>query len=164
MVSKRDLDPYALVYREGAWLVVGWCHLRQEIRSFRVDRIHEAVMAPKPKSPDFERPADFDVKAYAHALAVDVHESSRPRRSSSRCPPRRPRSRNEDFGPTAVKRHGRRPHAGHVRLREPRVRRDARARRQGRDQGDARRPAARADRRRARRDRGASAAKKSPSA
>src|SRR3989442_1382544 len=41
MVSKRDIDPYAMVYREGAWLVVGWCHLRKEIRSFRVDRIHE---------------------------------------------------------------------------------------------------------------------------
>src|SRR6185503_6779766 len=65
MTSKRDLDPYAMVYREGAWLVVGWCHLRKEIRSFRVDRIREAVMAAKPKSPDFERPADFDVKAYA---------------------------------------------------------------------------------------------------
>ena len=39
---------HAMVYRDGAWLVVGWCHMRKEIRSFRVDRIHEAVMAPKP--------------------------------------------------------------------------------------------------------------------
>jgi proteasome accessory factor B len=65
LTTRRDLDPYAMVYREGSWLVVGWCHLRQDVRSFRVDRIHEAVMAPKPKSPDFERPADFDVKSYA---------------------------------------------------------------------------------------------------
>ena len=92
-----------MLYREGAWLVVGWCHLRREIRSFRVDRIREAVMAPKPKSPDFERPADFDVKAYAMrspwtfaseppeevqlALSADAAEVA-----------------NEDFGPTAVKR------------------------------------------------------------
>jgi len=104
MVSRRDVDPYAMVYREGAWLVVGWCHLRHEIRSFRVDRIHEAVMAPKPKSPDFERPEDFDVKAYATrspwtftsepaeevqlALSAEAAEVA-----------------NEDFGPTAVKRH-----------------------------------------------------------
>ncbi|TMQ18559.1 MAG: WYL domain-containing protein, partial [Deltaproteobacteria bacterium] len=27
MKSRRDIDPYALIYREGAWLVVGWCHL-----------------------------------------------------------------------------------------------------------------------------------------
>src|SRR5256885_14807731 len=65
MKSRRDIDPYALIYREGAWLAVGWCHLRQEVRTFRVDRIGEAVMAPRPKSSDFERPADFDVKAYA---------------------------------------------------------------------------------------------------
>src|SRR4051794_22603572 len=64
MTSQRDIDPYALVYREAAWLVIGWCHLRKDVRSFRVDRIREAVMAPKPKSPDFERP-DFDIKAFA---------------------------------------------------------------------------------------------------
>jgi proteasome accessory factor B len=103
MVSRREVDPYAMVYREGAWLVVGWCHLRQEVRSFRVDRIREAVMAAKPKSPDFERPADFDVKAYATrspwtfasepseevqlALLAEAAEIA-----------------NEDFGPTAVKR------------------------------------------------------------
>lgn len=63
--SSRTIDPYALVYRESSWLVVGWCHLRQEIRSFRVDRARDAVMAPKPKSPDFERPEGFDVRAYA---------------------------------------------------------------------------------------------------
>jgi proteasome accessory factor B len=103
MVSRRDLDPYALVYREGAWLVVGWCHLRQEIRTFRIDRIRDAQMAPRPKSPDFERPADFDIKAYAQrspwtfttepveevqlALTPDAAEVA-----------------NEDFGLTAVKR------------------------------------------------------------
>jgi proteasome accessory factor B len=103
MTSRRDIDPYAMIYRDGAWLVVGWCHLRHEIRSFRVDRIREAVMAPKPKSPDFERPADFDVKAFANrspwtfsseppeevqlALSADAAEVA-----------------NEDFGPTEVKR------------------------------------------------------------
>jgi proteasome accessory factor B len=66
MTSRRDVDPYGLVYRESAWYLVGWCHLRQEIRSFRVDRIAEAVMAAKPKSPDFERPAGFDVRAFTN--------------------------------------------------------------------------------------------------
>lgn len=65
VVSSRTIDPYALVYRESSWLVVGWCHLRREIRSFRVDRASDAVMAPKPKSPDFERPEGFDVRSYA---------------------------------------------------------------------------------------------------
>jgi predicted DNA-binding transcriptional regulator YafY len=66
MTSRRDVDPYGLVYRESAWYLVGWCHLRHEIRSFRVDRISEAVMAAKPKSPDFERPTGFDVRAFVN--------------------------------------------------------------------------------------------------
>jgi proteasome accessory factor B len=65
-VSKREVDPYGLVYRDAAWVLVGWCHLRKEVRSFRVDRMHEVVMAPKPKSPDFERPAGFDVREHAN--------------------------------------------------------------------------------------------------
>ncbi len=103
MVSRRDLDPYAMVYREGAWLVVGWCHLRHEIRSFRVDRIHEAVMAPKPKSPDFERPEDFDVKAYA-TRSPWTFTSEPPEEVQLALSAEAAEVANEDFGPTAVKR------------------------------------------------------------
>jgi proteasome accessory factor B len=104
MVSKRDLDPYALVYREGAWLAVGWCHLRKEVRSFRIDRMHEAVQAPKPKSPDFERPADFDVKAYAQRSPW-TFSTDPPEEVQLALSPEAAEVGNEDFGPTAVKRH-----------------------------------------------------------
>jgi proteasome accessory factor B len=104
MVSAREIDPYAMVYREGAWLVVGWCHLRKEIRSFRVDRIHEAEMAPKPKSPDFERPADFDVKAYA-TRSPWTFTSEPPEEVQLAFSAEAAEIANEDFGPTAVKRH-----------------------------------------------------------
>jgi proteasome accessory factor B len=103
MVSTRELDPYALVYRDGAWLAVGWCHLRQEVRTFRVDRIHEAVMAPKPKSPDFERPADFDVKAYAQRSPW-TFSSDPPEEVQLALTPDAAEVGNEDFGLTAVKR------------------------------------------------------------
>jgi proteasome accessory factor B len=103
LVSRRDLDPYAMVYREGAWLVVGWCHLRQEVRSFRVDRIHDAVMAPKPKSPDFERPADFDVKAYA-TRSPWTFSTEPPEEVQLALSAEAAEVANEDFGPTAVKR------------------------------------------------------------
>jgi len=103
MVSTRELDPYAMVYREGAWLVVGWCHLRKEIRSFRVDRIHEAAMAPKPKSPDFERPAEFDVKAYA-TRSPWTFTTEPPEEVQLALSPAAAEVANEDFGPTAVKR------------------------------------------------------------
>jgi len=104
MMSKRDLDPYGLVYREGAWLAVGWCHLRQEVRSFRVDRIHEAVQAPKPKSADFERPADFDVKAYAQRSPW-TFTTDPPEEVQLALQAEAAEVANEDFGPTAVKRH-----------------------------------------------------------
>jgi proteasome accessory factor B len=64
VVQTRDVDPYGLVYRQAAWVVVGHCHLRSDVRSFRLDRITALQVAPKPKSPDFERPEDFDVRAY----------------------------------------------------------------------------------------------------
>ncbi|MDQ3368822.1 MAG: YafY family transcriptional regulator [Myxococcota bacterium] len=103
LTSKRDIDPYGLVYREGAWLCVGWCHLRQDVRSFRVERIREAVQAPKPKSPDFERPADFDVKSYASrspwTFTTDPAEEVQLALS-----PDAAEVANEDFGATGVKR------------------------------------------------------------
>jgi proteasome accessory factor B len=103
MVSTRELDPYALVYRDGAWLAVGWCHLRQEVRTFRIDRIREVVMAPKPKSPDFERPADFDVKAYAQRSPW-TFTSDPPEEVQLALLPAAAEIANEDFGLTAVKR------------------------------------------------------------
>ncbi|GGH77663.1 putative DNA-binding transcriptional regulator YafY [Pullulanibacillus pueri] len=56
----RSIDPYGLVYWLGKWYVVGHCHLRQAIRSFRVDRIHQLTIHEK----HFERPPGFDAKAF----------------------------------------------------------------------------------------------------
>ena len=56
----RDLDPYALAFRGGWWYTVGFCHRRQAVRSFRVDRILELTMAEQ----SYEIPGDFDVRAY----------------------------------------------------------------------------------------------------
>ena len=33
--QSRELDPYALVHQRGWWYVIGYCHLRQEVRTFR---------------------------------------------------------------------------------------------------------------------------------
>jgi proteasome accessory factor B len=103
VTSKRDVDPYGLVYREGAWLAIGFCHLRKDVRSFRVDRMRDAVQAPKPKSPDFERPADFDVKAYAQrspwTFVIDPTEEVQLELTADAA-----EVANEDFGPTVVKR------------------------------------------------------------
>jgi proteasome accessory factor B len=63
--ATRTVDPYGLVYQAGAWLLVGFCHLRNGVRTFRLDRMENVEVAPKPKTPDFERPAGFDVRRYA---------------------------------------------------------------------------------------------------
>lgn len=54
--TQRDFDSYGLVYREGRWYIVGHCHLRRGLRSFRLDRVTEV----KPLAVSFERPASFD--------------------------------------------------------------------------------------------------------
>jgi len=39
--TKRCVDPYHLHNFQGAWYVIGYCHLRQNFRTFSVDRIME---------------------------------------------------------------------------------------------------------------------------
>jgi len=100
MTSRREVDPYGLVYRESAWYLVGWCHLRREVRSFRVDRIAEAAMAPKPKSPDFERPAGFDVRAFVNRSPW-TFTTEPVEEVVLRLEPEAADTANEDFGPGA---------------------------------------------------------------
>ncbi|MCC5859087.1 MAG: YafY family transcriptional regulator [Ectothiorhodospiraceae bacterium] len=66
-ITRRDLNPYGLVYHGGHWYVSGWCHLRRALRSFRLDRMGEAI----PLAAGFDRPADFDAAAHLrHSLAT----------------------------------------------------------------------------------------------
>src|SRR5262252_7837807 len=58
--TAREFDPYGLVYRSGRWYIIGWCHLRRGLRSFRLDR----VVAASSLTQAFERPANFDALAY----------------------------------------------------------------------------------------------------
>ncbi|MFZ5881411.1 MAG: helix-turn-helix transcriptional regulator [Chloroflexota bacterium] len=58
--AQRRLDPYALVHRWGWWYVIGFCHLRGEVRTFRVDRIAEIGLSDA----TFNVPAEFDLQAH----------------------------------------------------------------------------------------------------
>jgi predicted DNA-binding transcriptional regulator YafY len=40
--SERDVDPYQVVYRAGRWYLVAYCHLRADLRVFRLDHIQHA--------------------------------------------------------------------------------------------------------------------------
>jgi predicted DNA-binding transcriptional regulator YafY len=61
----RELDAYALLHRWGWWYVVGFCGLRQEVRTFRVDRIAELTLLDQ----QFNVPNDFDIR---HYLATEL--------------------------------------------------------------------------------------------
>lgn len=55
-VTERAVDVYGLVYRTGFWYAVGFCHLREDIRIFRLDRVKNTRMLDA----TFRVPADFD--------------------------------------------------------------------------------------------------------
>ena len=64
--TERDLDPYGLFQRGGAWFTVGWCHLRRALRTFHLDRIVSLeVNEAAPRTPDFEVQEDFDLSQFA---------------------------------------------------------------------------------------------------
>ena len=77
--TARDFDPYGLVWRGGRWYAVGHCHLRRDVRSFRLDR----VIAVRALPASFGRPDGFDALAHlarsvatmprAHAIEVLLH-------------------------------------------------------------------------------------------
>ena len=67
VVTERDFDPYGLAYRGGRWYVVGLCHLRGGLRSFRLDRVQQV----QPLNAVFTPPADFNaVQHLALGLAT----------------------------------------------------------------------------------------------
>lgn len=54
-LTSRIVDPYILEIREGCYHLIVFCHLRNEIRDFRVSRIRKLEMLDE----TFERPANF---------------------------------------------------------------------------------------------------------
>ena len=56
----RQLDLYALAFRWGWWYVVGYCHTRRELRTFRLDRIRDLTVLKQ----TFQVPAGFDARAF----------------------------------------------------------------------------------------------------
>ena len=59
-ISRRQVDPYGLVFHSGRWYLVAHDQRSDEIRSFRLDRIAAAV----PTGEDFEAPPNFDAVAH----------------------------------------------------------------------------------------------------
>ena len=58
--TERDFDPYGLTFYLQRWYAVGFCHLRKDLRSFRLDRITQVNEV----AAHFDRPEGFDALAY----------------------------------------------------------------------------------------------------
>ncbi len=58
--QSRVIDPYGVIYWNSKWYTVGFCHLRNEIRSFRADRI----LRIQPTQMRFQRPEAFSAREF----------------------------------------------------------------------------------------------------
>jgi proteasome accessory factor B len=64
--TDRDVDPYGLFQKGGAWYLAGWCHLRRDLRTFHLSRIVSlSVNAAAPRTPDFTPGKDFSLAELA---------------------------------------------------------------------------------------------------
>ncbi|MEI2666989.1 helix-turn-helix transcriptional regulator [Rossellomorea sp. LJF3] len=59
-LSERLVDPYRMIYWNNKWYVIGYCHLRSDIRSFRVDRMERLILTEN----TFNRPENFSARDY----------------------------------------------------------------------------------------------------
>ncbi len=67
-VATRRVDPYQLLFQGGQFYVVGRSHERSAIRVFRLSRIRGKVGYATKAEHDFQRPANFDPRAYANRI------------------------------------------------------------------------------------------------
>lgn len=56
-ITIRDIEPMALVYKDRKRNLVGFCHLRNEYRNFRLDRLNMIKL----KNEEFLRRQDFNI-------------------------------------------------------------------------------------------------------
>lgn len=65
--SRRKVDPYRIWYAAGGLYLIGYCHMRREVRMFAVDRILSLTVTNLP----CQMPLGFDVEDYVrNALTV----------------------------------------------------------------------------------------------
>jgi predicted DNA-binding transcriptional regulator YafY len=60
-VTRRQLSPYGLVVHSGRWYLAAYDHDRQDLRTFRVDRMRRPAVS---KQAAVARPEGFDAVAY----------------------------------------------------------------------------------------------------
>jgi proteasome accessory factor BC len=66
--GERRADPYQLLFQGGQFYLVGHSHERDDIRVFRLSRMRGKVSYATKAEHDFQRPGDFDPRAYADRI------------------------------------------------------------------------------------------------
>lgn len=63
--APHDADPYGLFLHDGRWYLVARDRSIDEVRTYAVARMMDVTVNPSaPKTPDFSRPADFEVSRF----------------------------------------------------------------------------------------------------
>jgi len=60
VTMRRRIDPYHLRFSDGAWYCIGFCHMRNEVRTFALDRMTKVSMTQD----RFDYPKDFSLEQY----------------------------------------------------------------------------------------------------
>lgn len=68
--TNREVEPLGVVFYGGAWYLVAWCRLRQDIRHFRVDRVQRLEVL----SEAFASRPDFSLRKH---LEQETHREDR---------------------------------------------------------------------------------------
>jgi predicted DNA-binding transcriptional regulator YafY len=68
--TRRQVDPYRIMFFDGTFYLIGWCHLRQAVRMFVLDRIRMLTVTDE----SFEVPDDFDLESYMRGPLRVIHD------------------------------------------------------------------------------------------
>ncbi len=69
VTSTRCIDPYHLRYHQGVWYLIAFCHFRNEVRVFALDRIRSY----KETGAAFEIPEGFSLEDFLkHSMGIEI--------------------------------------------------------------------------------------------
>ncbi|MDQ2755236.1 MAG: WYL domain-containing protein [Actinomycetota bacterium] len=73
-VSERDVDPMRVVSLDAKWYLEGWCHLAEDVRLFRLDRVEHLEVLPLDGTPPPQaQPRDLGAAVFTpHADDLEV--------------------------------------------------------------------------------------------
>ncbi len=64
----READPYSLAYLQNDWHLRAYCHMRQDMRNFRLDRMEDLELLPR----TFVRPSNLPAGQHQESRSRDI--------------------------------------------------------------------------------------------